>query len=149
MRTQIFGPTTPIWSLVARPAESVDAGSTLGEVAIAMRLANVSALLVEGEGREGIVTERDLTRALAAGLGPDDRVSIVTSVHPIRVQGEMSILEAAALMLNEEVRHLVIEQDGTRGVVSLREVMAVLLQAVSPHIWLDSLRIALLSSRPT
>ena len=51
-------------------------------------------------------------------------------------------------MLNQEIRHLVIDgcADGP-AVVSLRAVMAVLLQAVTPHIWLDRLRVAV-SARP-
>jgi CBS domain-containing protein len=142
MRAQILGPATPIRSLVSRPVEFVSASCTLGQAAIAMREANVSSVLVAGEGRSGIVTERDLTRALAAGLGPEEPISLVTSVHPVRLSAETPIVDVAALMLNEEVRHVVVGEDGFEAVVSLRDVMAVLLQAVSPRMWLDSLRIA-------
>lgn len=45
-------------------------------------------------------------------------------------------------MLNEHVRHLVVEVDGRLGVVSLRDVAAVLLQGADPHLWLASLRVA-------
>ena len=46
-------------------------------------------------------------------------------------------------MLNDEIRHLIIEfPDGTEGVVSLRDSVAVLLQTASPEVWLTSLRLA-------
>jgi len=126
--------------LVDRPAERVPAGVSLGEVARVMREANVSCVLVGADSC--IATERDLTRALAAGLGPEAPVEAVAS-HPIRAAADMSIVDAAAIMLNQETRHLVIDgRDGVESVVSLRAVMAVLLQAVTPHVWLESLRVA-------
>ena len=55
----------------------------------------------------------------------------------------MPIVDAAALMLNEEVRHLVVDfPGGNVGVISLRDIAAVLLQTASPHIWLSMLRVA-------
>jgi CBS domain-containing protein len=71
-----------------------------------MRGENVSALLVDNGA--GIISERDMTRALAAGLGPESPVSEVDTPWPITVPGEMTIQDAAALMLNEDVRHLVV-----------------------------------------
>jgi signal-transduction protein with cAMP-binding, CBS, and nucleotidyltransferase domain len=105
-----------------------------------MRNANVSSVLVGPERH--IATERDLTRALAAGLRPEEPIGTVAS-HPICVPANTSVVDAAALMLNQEIRHLVIEgcAEGL-AVVSLRDVMAVLLQAVTPHIWLERLRVA-------
>jgi hypothetical protein len=53
----------------------------------------------------------------------------------------MSVVDGCATMLNEDVRHLVVETDHGPAVLSLRDVAAVLLQASDPHIWLSSLRI--------
>ena len=109
-----------------------------------MRSANVSSVLV-GDG-VALATERDLARALAAGMAPDDPITAVTSTDPVRVSAETSVVDAAALMLNEEIRHLLIDgADGTVSVVSLREVMAVLLQMATPHLWLATLRLAVSS----
>ena len=91
-----------------------------------MRSANVSSVLV-GDG-VALATEHDLARALAAGMAPDDPITAVTSTDPVRVLGrDLGGRHRAALMLNEEIRHLLIDgADGTVSVVSLREVMAVL-----------------------
>ena len=54
------------------------------------------------------------------------------------------MITAAGLMLNEQVRHLLVELDtGAVGVVSIRDLLAVLLQAVDLHLWLTSLRVAI------
>jgi hypothetical protein len=53
------------------------------------------------------------------------------------------VLAAAEIMLNEEVRHLLVSIDPRNvGVVSIRDVLAVLVQAVDPHLWLTSLRVS-------
>ena len=107
-----------------------------------MGRANVSSVLVGTAG--AIATERDLTRALAAGLSSDESIVTVASRDPVRVGALIPLVDAASLMLNEQIRHLVIEfPDGREGVVSLRDVMAVLLQTADPQLWLTSLRIAI------
>lgn len=59
------------------------------------------------------------------------------------MSGATSVVDACAVMLNEEVRHLLVDVDGALGVLSLRDVAAVLLQTAEPHIWLASLRVAI------
>ena len=132
---------SPVSSLLARPAVTIDAGATLAEAVAAMEAAEVSALLVEGPA--GIVTERDIARALGHGVSVDQPVGHVATRHPIAVPGRMPVVEACALMLNEQVRHLVVDVEGRLGVVSLRDVAAAMLQATDPHIWLASLRVAI------
>lgn len=106
-----------------------------------MRSKNLSAVLVSPT-HDAIVTERDLTRALANELPPDTPVSLVATPLPITVPAGTDVVDAAALMLNQEVRHLIVElPDGSTGIVSLRAIMAVLLQAAQPDIWLTSLRV--------
>jgi hypothetical protein len=62
----------------------------------------------------------------------------------VRVGALMPLVDGAALMLNDEIRHLIIEfPDGHEGVVSLRDIVAVLLQTASPELWLTSLRLAI------
>lgn len=132
---------SPVGRLVVRPAEVVEASASLAEAAARMTRLGVSALLV-GPGAAAIVTERDLVRAMAAGMAPNEPVATVATRHPITVPATTTILEAVATMLNEEVRHLVVALDGGRvGLVSLRELVAALLQAADSHIWLASLRV--------
>ena len=141
MTTRVLDPRSHIGRLVSREPVRVDDDATLADVAVVMRDANVSSVLV-GAG-SAIATERDLTRALAAGLSTDALVVAVSSRHPVRVDAELPLVDAAALMLNEEIRHLIIEfGDGDEGVVSLRDIVAVLLQTASPELWLSSLRMS-------
>ena len=133
---------SPLSRLVVPPVVGISGAASLIEAAQMMELANVSALLVDD--RAGIVTERDLARALGAGRSPEDTVSTVATPHPLVVDGAMSVLDAAALMLNEQVRHLVVVlPEEQRGVVSIRDLLAVLLEAADDHVWLASLRVAI------
>lgn len=132
---------SPVSCLVTRPAPHISSDETLTSTSQVMRSENTSAVLV-GPGHAAIVTERDLTRALAAEYPPDSRVSEVATPLPLAISSGTDIVEAAALMLNQEVRHLVVEMpDGSAGIVSLRQIMAVLMQAAQPQVWLSSLRV--------
>jgi acetyl-CoA synthetase len=119
----------------------VSDGASVAEAAIVMREANVSSVLIGDHG--AIATERDLARTLAAGLQADEPILTVASRNPVRVAADLRIVDAAALMLNDEIRHLIIEfPDGSEGVVSVRDVVAVLLQTADPGLWLPGLRLA-------
>jgi signal-transduction protein with cAMP-binding, CBS, and nucleotidyltransferase domain len=132
---------SPVSRLVTNSALRVGSHDTLTIVSQTMRSRNVSAALV-GQGHSAIVTERDLTRALAAEYPPDTPVIRVATPLPLSVSAETDVLDAAALMLNQDVRHLIVElDDGSDGIVSVREIMAVLLQAARPDMWLASLRV--------
>ena len=132
-----------IRALIMAPAVRVPPTTTLAGAAVAMSETNSSALLI-GDHGAGIVTERDLTRALAYGISAEAAVVEVATPLPITVPAATEVLEAAALMLNEEVRHLVVDMpDGSKGILSLRSLLAVLLQAATPEIWLTRLRLSL------
>lgn len=140
MALQVTGLRSPLGLIVVRDAIGVEGTDSLGRAGELMRAHDVSALLVD-DGR-AILSERDMARALAGGLGADDTVSAVATFQPLTVPAEMPIVDAAALMLNEEIRHLVVRFDQVRlGIVSLRTLLAVLLQAAKPEIWLEHLRI--------
>jgi acetyl-CoA synthetase len=132
---------SPVSSLVSRPVVRIHAHDTLTLASQAMRSNNVSSVLI-GPGHVAIVTERDLTRALAADYPVDTPVSELATPLPQCVPGTTDILDAAALMINQEVRHLIVElPDGSDGVVSIRDIMAILLQAAKPELWLSSLKV--------
>lgn len=113
---------------------------TLGEAARQMRDRNISSALVAGG--DAIVTERDLTRALAAGLGPDAPVTVVCMHDLVTVGLDATVVQAAAQMLNCDIRHVVVTDPYGRavGVLSLREVMGLLLEAMDPAVWVAVLR---------
>ena len=108
---------SPVSSLVSRPLVRSRAHDTLTLASQAMRSNDVSSVLI-GPGHAAIVTERDITRALAAEYPVDTPVSELATPHPQCVPGTTDILDAAALMINQKVRHLIVElPDGSDGVV--------------------------------
>jgi CBS domain-containing protein len=99
---------------------------TLGEVAEKMTRKNVGAVIVKDFGRLiGILTERDMLRAMAARVHTSDaRVRQFMTEDPITVAPDLDLDEAAQIMLDNGFRHLPVV-DGTTilGVVSLRRVL--------------------------
>ena len=142
MTARVLDARSPIGRLVDRDPVRVDENATLTETAAVMRQTNVSSVLVGTQG--AIATERDLTRAVAAGLSTDEPIRTVASRDPVRVGALIPLVDAAATMLADEIRHLIVEfPDGHEGVVSLRDIVAVLLQTANPELWITSLRLAI------
>jgi CBS domain-containing protein len=138
----VVDPHSPVAVLASRAAVTVPKRCSLSEAVEVMKVEAVSSLVLEGQA--GIVTERDLARALGAGSSAMDPVEAIASRHPVTVPGATTVIAAAGLMLNEQVRHLLVELDtGLIGVVSIRDLLAVLLQAADPKLWLTSLRDAI------
>ena len=75
-------------------------------------------------------------------VSPETKVAEIATPLPIAITEETEIIDAAALMLNQEVRHLTVElPTGSSGIVPLRGILAVLLQAAQPELWLSTLRV--------
>jgi nitroimidazol reductase NimA-like FMN-containing flavoprotein (pyridoxamine 5'-phosphate oxidase superfamily) len=133
-RSHPVGPHSPVAAL-AQPPVRVGTDWTLQAASEAMREAKVSAVLV---GRDhAIVTERDLTRALKAGLRPQDRVAAICVNDLIGVDEDATVIQAATHLLRHEIRHLVLHnwRGEVAGVVSLRDVVGVLVDAMDPAAW--------------
>jgi CBS domain-containing protein len=99
---------------------------TLGEVAERMTRQNTGAVVVKDFGRLiGILTERDMLRAMAARVHTSDaRVRQWMTADPVTASPEMDLDEAAQVMLDNGFRHLpVLEGETVLGVVSLRRVL--------------------------
>ena len=99
---------------------------TLGEVAERMTRQNTGAVVVKDFGRLiGILTERDMLRAMAARVHTSDaRVRQWMTVDPITAGPDMDLDEAAQVMLDNGFRHLpVVDGSSVLGVVSLRRVL--------------------------
>jgi CBS domain-containing protein len=99
---------------------------TLGEVAERMTRQNTGAVIVKDFGRLiGILTERDMLRAMAARVHTSDaRVRQWMTVDPVTASPETDLEEAAQVMLDNGFRHLpVVEGENVLGVVSLRRVL--------------------------
>ncbi|HET7744633.1 MAG TPA: CBS domain-containing protein [Gaiellaceae bacterium] len=99
---------------------------TLGEVAERMTGKNVGAVIVKDHGRMiGILTERDMLRAMAARVHTSDaRVRSFMTPDPITAAPDTDLDEAAQVMLDHGFRHLpVVDGSSVVGIASLRRVL--------------------------
>jgi CBS domain-containing protein len=129
------GPQSPVLA-VAHPPVRIGAGWSLQAAALTMRQANVSYVVVEPDS--AIVTERDLTRALSRGLSPDAGVAAVSVTDLVSLDEDATIVDAAAEMLRHEIRHLLVcnHRGEVVGLVTLRDVMRILVDAMDPAVWI-------------
>jgi CBS domain-containing protein len=109
---------------------------TLGEVADRMNALNVGAVVVKDFGRLiGILTERDLLKAMAARVHTSEaRVRQWMTENPITATADTDVEVAARVMLDNGFRHLpVLDEHGqVTGVVSLRRVVGATQAAGEP-----------------
>ncbi len=86
-----------------------------------------SLLITEGGQLTGIITERDLLRAIALGADPDKTsVDDAMTAEVYTVPPDMQLQDAAREMAARWIRHLpVVEEGQLLGVVSMRDVTGV------------------------
>jgi CBS domain-containing protein len=114
---------------------SVETSVSIIEVARRMVDRNVGAVLVLDAGRlTGILTERDVLRAVARGLRDDTRVADCMTAHPETIGPDDTTDHAAVLMLHGGFRHLpVVQGDNLVGVISIRDLVPLLLEDKAPR----------------
>ena len=105
--------TTKVSEIMTKKLETIGSTSSAQDVAIKMRDKQVSSVLVMNERYGiplGIVTERDLARKVCVTDKNSTQLlaSKVMSFPLIKVNAEVSTLEAADLMLENKVRHLLV-----------------------------------------
>jgi sulfide:quinone oxidoreductase len=99
---------------------------TLGEVAEIMRGRDVGSALVAEHGRLiGILTSRDMLRALAGRVHSSEaRVRQWMTAEPIVVSSETALESAAILMTEHHIHHLpVVDGERPVGMVGMRDVI--------------------------
>ncbi|HZX31496.1 MAG TPA: EAL domain-containing protein [Rhodocyclaceae bacterium] len=104
------------WNLV-----TVDREASLARAAEVMETAHISSVLVADQGKPvGIVTERDILRALEAQVPPDRAVAAVMASPLLSARQTVCIHEGYHLMAEKGVRHLLITdgEDRPVGIVS-------------------------------
>ena len=111
-----------------RPHElfTAQADETLEVAADRMSWHQVGALpILEGQRLVGIVTERDLTAALAEGADAEvTPVSDYMTPAPEVLRPDNELADAAHLMLELGIRHLPVVRSGQLvGVLSMRDVL--------------------------
>jgi CBS domain-containing protein len=128
----------PVRALVHRPAVDVLPDTPLRAVAATLDAESVGVVIVRAAARAGaglhaagLVSERDIVRAIADGADADTtRAEDVMTEELEAVTPDASIREVAERMLADEIRHVPVVDDGAVvGVVSMRDVFAGLLGA--------------------
>ena len=114
---------------------TLEAAATLGDAAKRMAERGVGAVVVlSGERLAGILTERDILKAVATGFEPDARVSDWMTRHPETIESDATTDHAAALMIHGGFRHLPVVDGGEiKGILSIRDLMRVALEDRSPR----------------
>jgi CBS domain-containing protein len=112
------------------PLLSVEPETTLAEVARQMRTGDSDSVAVMSQGRlVGIITERDLVRAIADGINPQEvRADVVMTADPATVDADEDVAMVAVKMMRLGIRHLpVVNKAGKPvGLVSARNLVAIL-----------------------
>jgi CBS domain-containing protein len=124
--------------LMVKDVLTVEPSDTIGEAAEKMNASNVGAVVVMEDMVRivGIVTERDLLRAVASrARAAEARVRQWMTPNPVTISPDLTIEEAAKIMFDNNFRHLPVVKDGRAlGIVSLRLLARWAFESVqSPH----------------
>ena len=120
---------------MSRDLLTVAPGDPIGGVAKRMCDRDVGAVLVmEGESLAGILTERDVLRAVGAGIQDDTVVSEHMTRDPETMAPGDTTEHAAVLMIHGGFRHMpLVEGDQVVGMLSIRDLMRVVLDNAAPR----------------
>jgi CBS domain-containing protein len=120
---------------MSRDLLSVSPGDSLTEVAQRMVDRDVGAVLVmDGSELAGILTERDVLRAVAAGIEEKTVVSDWMTRDPDTMAPDDTTQQAAVLMIHGGFRHLPLMEGGdVVGMLSIRDLMRVVLDNAAPR----------------
>jgi CBS domain-containing protein len=116
----------PVATFAAEVVARVAGDADLWDVAEEMVEADVGALAVDtGDGVSGIVSERDLVRALAARRDPATTKALdIASTRLVWCDAQSTVADVAEEMMERWVRHVLVEDDGrVVGIVSARDLL--------------------------
>ena len=126
--------------LVRREPVAVDPRTSLRMVADILANEGIGAVVVRRERADGtphgytvgVVSERDVAHAVARGMDPDTTPAVdVMTAELAHADPSDTVLRVAARMMANEVRHLpVTDGEELVGVISERDVLRVLVQAL-------------------
>ena len=121
-----------IRDLVVRDLVTVGPTHTLAQAAKLMNAKRVGSAIVLTEEAPGILSERDVLRAVAEGADPGAAtVSDYMTWNAIVATSEWDTMAAARTMLEHGFRHLVVI-DGNHeiGILSIRDLIAGILSSI-------------------
>jgi CBS domain-containing protein len=123
-----------VGEIMSRDVLAVESTSSLVDAAAQMHGRNVGAVVVLSEGRlVGIVTERDVLRAVATGRVGSSVADVMTGA-PETVDADEPSGQAAALMIHGGFRHLPVVDGATVvGMVSIRDLVRLTVDDEAPR----------------
>ena len=124
-----------VGDVMSRNLLTVEPATELREAAQRMSERGVGAILVlSGDHVSGILTERDVLRAVATGPVEGTHVVVWMTRNPETVDASESTGQAAAVMIHGGFRHLPVLDGGAPvGIVSIRDLMRVVVDDESPR----------------
>lgn len=120
---------------MSRNLLSVEPSMAITEVAERMVERDVGAVLIlAGERLAGIMTERDLMRAVARRVRDEAVVGDCMTADPETIDPDDTMAHAAVLMIHGGFRHLpVVEGERVVGMLSIRDLVRVVLEDSAPR----------------
>ena len=127
-------PAATVADVMRPPVTTVEQNDHVGAAAYLMKRADATALIVtQAQTRQpiGIITEADISHAVADGKNPNDvRIYQLMTADPTVVSTTASIRDAAKVMTSGRFRHLPVMGDaGLVGIVDITDVCRALLEA--------------------
>jgi CBS domain-containing protein len=126
---------TTVGEVMSHNLLTVESTTPLEQAASRMSDRGVGAILVlSGDSVSGILTERDVLRAVATGGVEGTNVAAWMTRDPETVDVHESTGQAAAVMIHGGFRHLPVLDGGKPvGIVSIRDLMRVVVDDESPR----------------
>lgn len=100
---------------------TIDAGASLRDAAERMESMHISSLVATCDDLPcGILTERDLLRAINLNLPASDQVKDVMGQPLVRISADTPVLDAYHLLVGRNIRHLLVDDSAGKviGIVS-------------------------------
>ena len=139
----VIRPGDPVRVVMSTPVATVKPDVPLADLAASLEAEGVGAVVVmSGDRLDGVVSERDIVHAVAAGGDPTEVwAADVMAEDPVFVDLDEPIVTVATRMIAEGVRHVPVVCEGhVVGVVSIRDALRVLTEAwraASEGSWAD------------
>ena len=116
----------PVSALAADSVLRVEPDADLWTVAAALAAADVGVLVVgRGDDVQGVVSERDVVRALAAHRGAGETTAAeIAHRDLVWCDAHADVADVAEEMMERYVRHVLVERNGHLvGIVSSRDLL--------------------------
>ncbi len=114
--------------IIKREPFIINGNANIKDAINTMSKENIGLLVIVNDAGKpiGVISERDIIRALARGKDLNTKVTEVGVVgRLVTVSPSDSIYRAALLMNDHKIRHLVVmDGDKLRGVISIRDIIS-------------------------